>query len=66
MGNRGRRRHTARGAETSGGGLRVAGVSNIQVDGVPLWEMRWGTVAMERCYDNEWLLMGGRWEDGVI
>ena len=32
--NGGRRRHAERGAELSGGGWRVAGVDDVQVDGV--------------------------------
>ena len=32
MGNGGRRKHEAKGAESSGGGWRVAGVDDVQVD----------------------------------
>ena len=59
-GNGDRRRHAARGAETSGGGWRVAGVGNVQVEGVPRWERRWGAGVTERCYDEKRILMGGR------
>ena len=44
----------------AGGGWRVAGVGDIQVDGVLHQERRWGAGAMERCYDDKRLLMGGR------
>ena len=37
-----RSRHTARGADTSGGSWRVAGVDDIQVDGASRQERRWG------------------------
>ena len=40
--NGGRGRHEARGAETSGRGWRGAGVNEVQVDEVTLWERRWG------------------------
>ena len=41
-GNGGKHRHAAQGAETSGGGWRVAGVGEVQVDDVPRQERRWG------------------------
>ena len=53
-------RHTERGAEMSGGVWRVAGVGNVQVDGVPLQERRWVAGATERFYDYDRLIMGGR------
>ena len=59
MGNSGRCRHAAQGAETSGGGCQVVGVGDIQVDGTSLWERRWVAGATARCYDNKRLLMGG-------
>ena len=49
----GRRRHVSRGAETSGRGWRVAGVGNIQVEGIPCRERRWGAGVTERCYGND-------------
>ena len=57
-GNSKRRRHAAWGAETSSGGWRVTGVGNVQVDGVPRQERRWGVRVLERCYGDERLLMG--------
>ena len=50
-GNGGRRRHAARGADASGGGWRVAGVGNVQVDGAPHRGRRWVEGATERCYN---------------
>ena len=41
-------RHAARGAEMSGGGWRVAGVGNVQVDRVPRQERKWGVGLTER------------------
>ena len=38
----GRFRHAARGAEKSGRGWRVAGVGDVQVDGVTIRERKWG------------------------
>ena len=38
--NGGRHRDMTRGADTSGGGWRVAGVGDVQVDGAPRWERR--------------------------
>ena len=58
-GKDGRRRHMARGAETSGGGSQVAGVGNIQVENVLRRDRICRAVAVERCYDDERLLMGG-------
>ena len=40
-----RRRHMARGAETSGGGWRVVGVGYGQVENAQLRERRWGAGA---------------------
>ena len=40
-GNGGRRRHAARGIETSYGGWWVAGVGDVQVGGAYHWERRW-------------------------
>ena len=39
-------------------GWWVAGVGNVQVGGVPLRERRWGSGGIDRCYNNEWLLVG--------
>ena len=36
-----RRRHTARGAKTSGGGEQVTGAGNVQVSGASRRERRW-------------------------
>ena len=41
-----RRRHAAQGAETSGGGLNVEGVGDVQADGALRRERRW--LASER------------------
>ena len=35
------------------------GVGDVQVDEVPLQEMRWGAGVTEGCYDNKRILMGG-------
>ena len=50
MGHGGRIRHATRGADTSGGGWKVTGTVNVQVDGVPRMERRWEAVVTERCY----------------
>ena len=47
-GNGGRRRHTERGAETSGGGWWVADVGKSQVDDVPCQDRRLGAGVTER------------------
>ena len=44
-----RRRHAARGAETSGGRWQVTGVGDIHVDDAPHQERRWGAGVKERC-----------------
>ena len=44
-GNGGRRRHTARVAETSGGCWRVEGVGDVEVHGDTRGERRWGAGA---------------------
>ena len=51
-GRRGRRRHVVRGAGTSGGGWRVVGTGDVQVDVVMFRERRWGAGMTERCYDK--------------
>ena len=40
-GHGGRRRHAVRGTDTSGGGWRMTGVVEFQVDNITLREMRW-------------------------
>ena len=61
--NDGRCRHVAQGAETSGRGWWGEGVDNVQVDGIPLWERRWGEIETEGCYNYKLLLIeGGRIE----
>ena len=52
LGNGGRFSNATRGSETSGGGWRMAGAGNVQVDSAPLWERRWGVGDTERCYKN--------------
>ena len=66
-GNDGRHRNAVRGAETSGRGWRVAGVGDVQVDSVLQQERRLRAGVTERCFNNEWLLMGGgsRMEEGI-
>ena len=51
-GNGSRRRHAVQVTEMSGGRLGVVGVGNVQVDGAPLRERRWGAGVTERCCDN--------------
>ena len=46
--NGGRFKHVAQGAEYIGGGWRVAAVDDAQVDGVLVWERRWGAGERER------------------
>ena len=36
------------GHRASGGGWRVAGVGDVQVEGVPFWERRWGEGVTKR------------------
>ena len=48
MGHISRSRHAERGAETSGGGWRVAGAGKFQVDDIPLRERRWGAGVISR------------------
>ena len=43
-----RRRHAARGAETSSGGWQVASAGDVQVGGALRWERRWGAGENER------------------
>ena len=52
-----RSRHTAQGAETSGGGWRVAGVGRSQLDNVPRQERNQGRSTGRR--DKRWRLAGG-------
>ena len=66
VGNCGRHRHAVQGVYTIDGGWWVAGMVNVQVDGVLCWGRRSVVSAMERCYDYEQLLMGGRYEEEVI
>ena len=47
-GTAGRRRHAPRGAETSGGGRRVAGAGDVQVGGDLRRERMWGAGENER------------------
>ena len=59
-----RRQTQARGARyiASGGIWQGLGVDNVQVDGVPCQEMRWGAGVNERCYNNDrylWGVVGG-------
>ena len=42
VGHGSRSRHAAQGADTSGGGWRVAGVDEVHVDNIPHQERRWG------------------------
>ena len=39
---------------------RMVGVVNVQVDDIKYWEKRWGAGVTDICYDNEWILMGGK------
>ena len=48
----GRHRHAAQGTETSSGGWRVAGVGDVQVDGVLCWESMWGVGVIDRWYSD--------------
>ena len=48
----GRDRNAAQGAETSGRGWWEVGMDNIQVDGVPLKERRWGARETEGFYNE--------------
>ena len=41
-------RHAAQGEETRGGSWQVEGVVDVQVDGVPRRERRWGAGVTER------------------
>ena len=60
-----RRRHAAQGAETSGGGLHVEGVGDVQVDGALFQERRWGAGERERGYKEKFYWSGsGRIEGG--
>ena len=59
-GNGSRSRHTARGAEISGGSWRLVGVGDVQVDGATIQERRWGGGAIERFCNNQRLLVGAR------
>ena len=43
-GNNGKHRHAAQGVETSGGGWRVVGMGNSQMDDALLWERMLGAV----------------------
>ena len=44
----------------------MAGVGDIQVDGVSRQERRWGEGATERCYDDKQILVGGgKEEEGI-
>ena len=43
-----RYRHAKRGAEMSSIGQRLAGVGDIQMEGVPRWKKRWGAVVIEK------------------
>ena len=45
MGHSDRYRHTAQGAETSGGGWWVSGAGDVQVGGAVIQESRWGAGA---------------------
>ena len=58
------RSHIERSAEMSNGGWQVAGVGDIQVDGVLIQERSWVAFVTESFYDKKWLLMGGRWDVG--
>ena len=49
----------AQGAETSGGGWRVAGVGVVQVDDPPRRERRWGAGVAERSGKAKSLMMVG-------
>ena len=52
--------HVAWGIEMIGGGWRVAGAGDFQVDGTSRWERRWVAGDTQReCYANEWMLMEG-------
>ena len=63
MSSDGKYSHAARGAETRSRGWQGAGVDDVQVDGVPRREWRWGAGETEGCYDKRRLLMeGGRSE----
>ena len=52
--------HIEQSAEMSNGGCQVTGVGDIQVGGILIQERSWGAVVIESCYDNKWILMGGR------
>ena len=56
--NGGRRRHTERGAGTSGGGWRVAGAGDVQVGGVSHQERRWGAGEEREGSEDECMQMG--------
>ena len=60
-GNGRRNMHAAQGSETSGGSRQVPGVGDVQVDGGPRHERRWGEGVTERCCDQERLPMKGKW-----
>ena len=41
------------------GDYRVAGVGNFQMDSLLCWERKLRAGVIEKCYNAEWLLMGG-------
>ena len=45
--------------ETSGGGWQVVSVGDVQVEGVPLRERRWGDGSTERCCNDDLMMMEG-------
>ena len=60
-----RRRHAARGSDTSDGGWRLVRANDVHVDGVLRQERRWGAVSIERFYDDKSYFCGdGRIESG--
>ena len=48
-----RGRHAVRGAKMRGGGWRVVGMGDVQVDSALYWERRWGAGARERGYKGK-------------
>ena len=53
MGNSGRRRHAAQGAESSGGGCLVVGGDDVQLDGILHQDRRWVEVTRKRYYGDK-------------
>ena len=53
-----RHRQMARVIDTIGGRWQVAGVRDVQVEGVLCHERRWRAGVTERCCDKNWLVMG--------